>query len=44
MAFVDQGYTGDEAAKAARQQGTWLDVVKLPEAKSGFVLFLRGEW
>ncbi|WP_268870447.1 hypothetical protein [Methylocaldum szegediense] len=39
MTFVDQGYTGDEAAEAARQQGIRLDVVKLPETKSGFVLF-----
>lgn len=37
VAFVDQGYTGDEAAEAARRQGIRLDVVKPPEAKRGFV-------
>lgn len=41
VAFVDQGYTGDEAAEAARQQDIRLDVVKLPEAKRGFVLLPR---
>lgn len=41
VAFVDQGYTGDEAAEAARQQGIRLEVVKLPEAKRGFVLLPR---
>lgn len=40
-AFVDQGYTGDEAAEAARQHGMRLEVVKLPEAKKGFVLLPR---
>jgi len=38
IAFVDQGYTGDDAAQAAAQQGIELVVVKLPEAKRGFVL------
>ena len=38
LAFVDQGYTGQEAAEAAREEGTELHVVKLPEAKKGFVL------
>jgi transposase len=38
VAFVDQGYTGDDAAKAARAHGIELIVVKLPEAKKGFVL------
>jgi transposase len=41
VAFVDQGYTGDEAAEAARRHGIRLDVVKLPEAKRGFVLLPR---
>ncbi|WP_026612048.1 hypothetical protein [Methylocaldum szegediense] len=40
MAFVDQGYTGDQAAEAARQQGIRLIVVKLSEAKSTFALVL----
>jgi transposase len=41
VAFVDQGYTGDEAAAAAQEQGIQLEVVKLPEAKKGFVLLPR---
>lgn len=40
-AFVDQGYTGDDPATAALEQGVTLDVVKLPEAKRGFVLLPR---
>ena len=38
LAFVDQGYTGDNAAIAAAANGIELIVVKLPEAKRGFVL------
>jgi transposase len=38
IAFVDQGYTGDEPAQAAAEQGIELVVVKLPKAKKGFVL------
>lgn len=38
IAFVDQGYTGDQPAQAAAEQGIDLVVVKLPEAKKGFVL------
>ena len=41
LAFVDQGYTGENAAKAASQQKIQLSVVKLPEAKRGFVLLPR---
>jgi len=41
VAFVDQGYTGDEAAAAAAQHGMRLEVVKLPAAKRGFVLLPR---
>lgn len=41
VAFVDQGYTGEEPAKAAQEQGIALQVVKLPEAKRGFVLLPR---
>lgn len=41
LAYVDQGYTGEQAAKAARAQGIELHVVKLPEAKRGFVLLPR---
>ena len=37
VAFVDQGYTGDEAAADAAKHGIRLEVVKLPTAKHGFV-------
>jgi transposase len=38
VAFVDQGYTGEEVATTAAEQGIDLKVVQLPEAKRGFVL------
>ena len=38
LIYVDQGYTGDRAAEAAKAQGVELCVVKLSEAKKGFVL------
>lgn len=41
LAFVDQGYTGEAAAEAATAHGLRLEVVKLPEAKRGFVLLPR---
>lgn len=41
IAFVDQGYTGEKPAAAAAEQGIQLQVVKLPEAKRGFVLLPR---
>jgi transposase len=41
VAFVDQGYTGQEAAQAAQEQGIRLEVVKRPEASKGFVLLPR---
>jgi transposase len=41
VAFVDQGYTGEEAAADAAQHGIRLEVVKLPTAKHGFVLLPR---
>jgi transposase len=41
MAFVDQGYTGDKPAQAAAENGIKLEVVKLPEAKRGFILLPR---
>lgn len=37
-AFVDQGYTGDQPAQDAAAHGIQLIVVKLAEAKKGFVL------
>ena len=36
-----QGYTGDAPAAAAQEQGIRLEVVKLDEAKRGFVLLPR---
>ena len=41
LAFVDQGYTGEQPARAAAQQGIQLEVVKHPQAKRGFVLLPR---
>jgi transposase len=38
VAFVDQGYTGDTTTQEAAEHGIELVVVKLPEAKKGFVL------
>jgi len=36
--FVDQGYTGETPKQAAAAEGIDLQVIKLPEAKKGFVL------
>jgi transposase len=41
LAFVDQGYTGETAAEQAKAHGMRLEVVKLAEAKKGFVLLPR---
>ncbi len=41
VAFVDQGYTGAEPTAAAAAHGIQLQVVKLPDAKRGFVLLPR---
>jgi len=41
LAYVDQDYTVALAAKAARAHSIELEVVKLPEAKRGFVLLPR---
>ena len=41
IAFVDQGYTGDTAKEEAKAYGIQLEVVKLSEAKKGFVLLPR---
>ena len=41
IAFVDQGYTGEQAAQDAAVEGIQLEVIKLPEAKKGFVLLPR---
>ncbi len=41
IAFGDQAYTGDVPGEAAKQHGIQLEVVKLPQAKHGFVLLPR---
>jgi transposase len=41
VAFVDQGYTGEQPAQAAAAHGIQLEVVKLPQAKHGFGLLPR---
>jgi transposase len=41
LAYVDQGYTGEQPAEDARAHGLALEVVKLPDAKRGFVLLPR---
>lgn len=41
LTFVDQGYTGDQAKEDAKEHGIELQVVKLPQAKKGFVLLPR---
>ena len=41
VAFVDQGYTGEQPAAQAAEAGMRLEVVKLQEAKRGFVLLPR---
>jgi transposase len=41
IAYVDQGYTGEQPAADAAKHGVQLCVVKLEEAKRGFVLLPR---
>jgi transposase len=41
VAFVDQGYTGDKPQQAAADACIQLIVVKLPDAKRGFILLPR---
>jgi transposase len=41
LAWVDQGYTGDDPVEAAEARGIEVIVVRLPEAKKGFVLLPR---
>ena len=41
LTYVDQGYTGPNAADAARQHGIRLEVVNHPMVKRGFVLLPR---
>ncbi len=41
LAYVDQGYTGENAEQAAAKHGVRLEVVKHTEVKRGFVLLPR---
>ena len=41
IAYVDQGYTGEDPAQEAQRNGIKLFVVKIEEAKRGFVLLPR---
>jgi transposase len=41
LAYVDRGYTGEEASAEAEAKGIRLEVVKHPDAKKGFVLLPR---
>ena len=41
LVWVDQGYTGEGAAQGAAKNGIELHVIKLEEAKRGFVLLPR---
>lgn len=41
VAWADEGYTGEKAREDAKASGIELRVVKLPEAKKGFVLLPR---
>jgi transposase len=41
LAWVDQGYTGDEVAQTAAAHGIQVEVVKRPEAQRGFILLPR---
>jgi len=41
IAFVDQGYTGEDPSQEAQKHGIKLEVVKHTEAKRGFVLLPR---
>ncbi len=41
VAFADQGYTGEQPAADAIAHGIRLEIIKLPDAKRGFVLLPR---
>lgn len=43
LAWADRGYTGEEPRQQASEHGIALQIVKLAEAKKGFVL-LRRRW
>lgn len=37
LAWADQGYTGEKAREAAQEHDITLQILKLPEAKRGYV-------
>ena len=39
LAYVDQGYTGEQAQTDAARHGIRLEGVKLPDVKRGFIAF-----
>jgi transposase len=41
ICFADQGYTGDDPKQVAAELGMQLEIIKLPDAKRGFVLLPR---
>ena len=41
LAYVDQGYTGEPAGRAAAEPGVVLEVVRLPESHSFLALWRR---
>ncbi len=41
LAYIDQGYSGEDAEVDAASEGIHSEVVKLPEAKRGSVLLHR---
>lgn len=41
LAWVDQGYIGDDPVEEAQTRGIELVAVRLPQAKKGFVLLPR---
>lgn len=44
IAFVDQGYTGEQVAQAAAKHGIALEVVKLPKRKRALYCSLAAGW
>jgi transposase len=41
LAYVDQGYSGEQPAEKAEERGIHLELVKHPQSKRGFVLLPR---
>ena len=43
LLYADGGYSGENAAKAAQEQGVRLQIIKVPDAVRGFVV-LPKQW